>query len=149
MKPFLAGLTMASLIISPAAASVRDAAFSTSSDRPAAQTSMFAGATYRIDFDRRKNEPRGRASLKLSGMATSPGSSAIRFSDGLEISGGQSGKPAVYLAGRDLGQLKRKAELSGSGTALIIGGIVVLAVVVVLVASDVHHDNKCSEEEDC
>jgi hypothetical protein len=149
MKKALAWLATVSLVISPATAGLSEAAFSSSAERASMQTSMFAGATYRIGFDRHRNVPRGRASLRLGGMAKSPTTSQFQFNDGLEIRGGETGKPALYLAGRDIGRLQRKSELSGSGTALVIGGIVVLAVVVALVAADAHHDNKCSEEEDC
>ena len=140
---------MTSLLASPAWGSVREAAFASSADRHVAQTSMFAGATYRVALDLRTSEPRDRASLKLAGMSQVPGSSEIRFGQGLELTGGQTGKPALHLAGQDIGQLNTKAQLSGTGTALIIGGVIVLGVVVALVAADIHHDNKCSEEEGC
>ena len=149
MNKLLTLLTMTSLLASPAVGSVKDAAFASSSDRHGAQTSMFAGATYSVALDRRTHEKRERASLKFAGMSHVPGSSEIRFGDGLELTSGRTGRPALHIAGQDVGQLNAKAQLSGTGTALIIGGVIVVGVVVALVASDLHHDNKCSEEEDC
>lgn len=150
MKKLITLLAMTSLSASPAWGSVREAAFASSTDRPATQTSIFAGATYRVGLDRRTSQQRGRASLKLAGTNHVPGSSEIRFGDGLELTGGQTGKPALHLAGQDIGQLNRKANLSGTGTALIIGGVIVLGVVAALVISDYERSQRCiGEEGDC
>lgn len=148
MSKFIATLAMATMIATPAFANGRDAALASSSDRPAAHSAVFAGATYRISLDRRFDQRRGRASLKLAGVSYLPGSSEIRFSDGLELTGGKTGKPAFHLAGQDIGQLNKTTELSGTGTALIVGGVIVLGVIVALVAADLHHDNKCSDGPD-
>lgn len=149
MKGLCSLFAATSLLASPVLGSVRDAASASSGNHRIAQTSIFAGATYRVSLDQSSSKPRGRASLKLAGMSHVPGSAQINLGDGLELTGGKRGRPALHLAGRDIGQLNRKAELDGTGTALIIGGVVLLAVVVALVASDLHHKNKCSEEEDC
>lgn len=149
MRVLIMTLAMIGLATAPATASVRDAAFSSSSDRLNVQASVFAGASYRVGLDRRTGGPRGQASLKLSGMTKASDTSVVRFGQGLEIIRGEAGAPGLYLAGQDVGELKSKAQLKGTGTALIIGGVVLLAVAVALVASDIHHKNKCSEEEDC
>ena len=90
---------------------------------------MFAGATWRVGLDRRTGDSRGRASLKLSGMTYAPASSEVRFGQGLEIAAGRTGKPALHTAGQDIGQLKTKAQLSGTTTAVVVGGILVLGLV--------------------
>lgn len=150
MNKLLSLVAMTNLLVSPGWGSVREAALSSSADRHPAQTSVYAGATYRIPLDRHTKEQRGRASLKLAGMSRVPGSSDIRFSQGLELAGGQTGKLALHLAGQDIGQLDKKAQLSGTGTALIIGGVVVLAVVAALVVSDYERSQRCiGEEGDC
>jgi hypothetical protein len=150
MNKLLTVLVLTSLLTSPAWGGVREAAFASSADRHAAQTSMYAGATYRVSLDRRTSEQRGRASLKLAGMSHVPGSSDMRFGQGLELTGGQTGKPALHLAGQDIGQLKRKANLSGTGTALIIGGVILLGVVAAVVISDYERSQRCiGEEGDC
>lgn len=147
MKRFIAVLAMSSLAATPALGSVRDAAFSSSADRPAAQTSVFAGATYRVGLDRRAAEARGRASLKVAGMSNAPGSPDFRFGNGLEITAGRTGKPAVHLAGQDIGQLNRKAQLSGTTTALIVGGVLIAAAVTALVLVDYTRDRRRCEDD--
>lgn len=149
MNNFVSMLAIAGLIASPASASVRDAAFADSGDRSVARTSTFAGVSYRVGLETTTGKPTGVASLQLAAMTHASGSAQMRFSDGLQLRAGKSGKPALHLAGQDIGELNRKAELDGTGTALVIGGVVLLAVIVAVVASDIHHKNKCSEEEDC
>ena len=120
---------MISLSASPAWGSVREAAFASSADRPAAQTSMFAGATYRVGLDRRTSEARGRASLAFIGMTRTP-TNDIKFRHGIELSQGQTGKPALYLAGQDLGQVKAKANLSSTATiGLVVVGVLAIGAV--------------------
>ena len=133
LATLLAMLSMAT----PASASIREAAFASSVDRPQAQTSMFAGATLRVGLDGRAADKNPRAALKLSGMTHTPGRSDLRLAEGLEISGGRTGKPALYFAGQDAGELQQRAKLSsGAKTALIIGGIVVVGVVVAFATMD-------------
>ena len=135
MKQLVTLLAMLSMAI-PASASVREAAFATSADRTQAQTSMFAGATIHVGIDRRTSEA-PRAALKFSGMAHTPGMTDLRLGQGLEIAGGETGKPAVHLAGQDVGQLQQRANLSGGAkTALIIGGIVVAGLVIAFATMD-------------
>ena len=124
-KP-IAFLAMTSLLTSPVLGSVREAAFSSSSDRHGSQNSMFAGATYRVGFDRRSGEPRGRASLNVAGMTRTP-TADFKIGQGLEIRGGRTGKPAFLLGGREIDLKNRKANLS-SGATIAIVAVGVLAV---------------------
>jgi hypothetical protein len=128
------------------AASVREAAYSTSSNQPVAQVSMFGGATYRIGFDRRADKVRGRASLNFGGMVKSANSSELRIAQGLEIAGGKSGKPALHLAGQDVGELGNRAKLGTGGTvALVVVGVVVVAAVIAGLAWAEDRKNKNNE----
>ena len=87
---------------------------------------MFAGVTYRVGLDRRTSEARGRASLAFTGMKRTP-TDDFKFRQGIELSLGRTGKPALYLAGQDLGQVKAKANLSSTATI----GIVVVGVLAI------------------
>ena len=143
MRRLIAVLAVASVTVSPATASVRDAAFASSSDRILAQTSMFAGATYRVGFDGRSGKPRGHAAVQLSGMVMSANSTEIRFGQGLQITGGKTGKPALFLSGRDVGQLGDQARLSkGATVGLVVLGVVVVAGAVVALAIDARLDRQ-------
>jgi hypothetical protein len=150
MRNLLALCAMASLVAAPASASVREAAFALSTDRPVAQTSMFVGATYRIGLDRRTDDQPSRAALRLSGMSHAPGSSELRLGKGLELSAGKTGKPAWYLAGQDVGEFKSKAQMNGTTTAVIVGGVILLGVIAAVVISDYQRSQRCiGEEGDC
>jgi hypothetical protein len=146
MKQLVAALALAGLTASPAAASVRDAAFAASSDHQQAQTSLFAGATYRINFDRRSGKPMARASLGIGGMMHSPGSSEMRIGQGLEIAGGKTGRPALFIAGREAGEIERRAGLStGATIALAVVGVVVVAGAVTALLIDERLDRQNTE----
>lgn len=150
MKKLVSLLALTSIAAAPVSASVRDAAFAASTDRAAVRSSLFVGATYRVGLDRRTSEPKGRASLKIAGMSKAPEASELKFSQGLELTGGKTGKPTVYVAGRDLGQLKTRAGLNGTTTAIIVGGVLVLGIVAALVISDYQRDQRCiGEDGDC
>ena len=120
---------------SPALADVRTAAYAGGADRAPLQTSMFAGATVRIGFDRKADEPRHRVSLGFSGMARDPGASAFQVGKGLELSLSGRGKPTLFIGGSDAGELWKAAKMSGGGkTALIVGGAVAVLGIAALVA---------------
>jgi hypothetical protein len=59
-------------------------------------------------------------------MSMVPGSAEIRFGDGLELTGGKSGKPTLHIAGQDVGELKKQTNLSTGGKIAIGVGVVVL-----------------------
>ena len=139
MKKLLTLLAMTSLSASPASGSVKEAAFASSADRHAPQTSMFVGATYRVGLDKRSGVARGRASLAFTGMTRTP-TSDIKFRQGLELSQGRTGNPSLYIAGQPIGKMGRKANLS-TGTGIAIGlGVILVAGVVVLAT---YCDNDC------
>lgn len=149
MNRLIAMLSMSSLVASPAMASVRAAAYASTADRHSAQTSLFAGATYRIGFDRRDSRQRGRAAINIAGMSRTP-TAEFRVGQGLELTGGKGGKPTLSLAGQDLGQFKQRAQLKGTTTALIIGGVVLVGVVAAVLISDYQRSQRCiGEEGDC
>jgi hypothetical protein len=150
MKTLITMFAMTVLVASPASGSIRDAAFASSADRQGLQTSMFAGATYGVDLDKRTGQARGRASLGFGGMTRTP-TADLRFAKGLQLSAGQTGKPALFVGGRDLGQVqKQKANLSGGTTALIVVGVVALVAVAAVVVADAVDDERCiGEDGDC
>lgn len=122
-------------LATPAFADVRTAAYASASDRAQPQTSMFAGATFRIGLDRKAGEPRHRASLAVSGMARGTATSAYQLGQGLELSLAGKGKPGLFIGGSDAGELWRAAQMSGGGkTALIVGGAVAVLGIAALVA---------------
>lgn len=149
MNKLVAILATSSLMASPAAAGVRAAAYASSADSHSAQTSMFAGATYRVGFDHRDSRPRGRAAINIAGMSRTP-TAGFKIGQGLELSGGRTGKPALFLAGQDVGEFKGKAQLSGTTTALIVGGVILVGVVAAVLISDYQRSQRCiGEEGDC
>lgn len=146
MKKLTALAAMTCLAASPALGSVRNAAFASSTDRPAGQTSMFIGVTYRVGLARQTSTPRGRASLTVAGMARMP-TNELRFGQGLEISGGKSGNPALYIAGRDVRGLGKQANMSNGGKIAIGVGVVVLVGAVVVAAIAIDRYDYCDHNE--
>jgi hypothetical protein len=126
MQKIVCALTVASLTAAPVSASVRDAAFASSADNHASRTAMFIGASYRVGLHPKDKARNGRVSLKLSGMTMTPGSAEIRFGQGLELTGGQSGKPALFVAGQDVRELQKQTQLSSGGKIAVAAGVVVL-----------------------
>ena len=64
-----------------------------------------------------------------------PGTTEIRFGDGIELVGGKTGTPQLQLAGQNIGEIGRKNNLS-SGAAIAIGlGVVLLVGAAVVIAS--------------
>ena len=136
----LAGLS------TPALADVRTAAYAGAADRAPTQTSMFAGATFRLGFDRKAGEPRHRASLGFTGMARNPGAPGIQVGQGLELSLSGSGRPALYIGGSDAGELWKAAKMSGGGkAALIVGGTAAVLGIAALVA---YESLPCQDDDD-
>lgn len=139
MNKLLTMVAMTSLLASPAWGSVREAAFPSSASRHSAQTSIFAGATYRVGLDRRTSQASGRVSLALTGMTRTP-TSDVKFRQGIELSQGHTGKPSLSLAGQPIGKMGRKANLS-TGAGIAIGlGVILIAGVIVLAT---YCDNDC------
>ena len=146
MKKLSGFLAIAFLAASPAATSVREVAFASTADRAQPRTSMFVGATYRLDLDGKAGKPRSRASLQLSGMMSAPDASNLRIDQGLEIAGGKAGKPALLIAGRDAGELGDRAHLgTGATIAVVVVGVVVVAGVVAALLIDERLDRQNSE----
>ena len=125
MKRLSALLAITSILSAPAYANPREAALASSGDRSAVQTSVFAGATYRVGLDRRTNQRRGKAALTFAGMTQSP-TAGFTVGQGLELSGGEGGKARLYLAGQEVGQLGKRANMSTGGTIAVVAGAVVL-----------------------
>lgn len=129
MKRFVPVLAVASLITAPAAASVRDAAFSSSADRARAETSMFIGINFGVALDRKTNAREARASFKVARMVKTP-SAQFRVGEGLELAAGAKGKAAFLVGGQEIDIKYGKANLGTAGTigivvvgALAIGGV--------------------------
>ena len=146
MKKLIGFLTLSGMLASPVAASPRDAAFSSTDDRAQSRNSTFVGATYRIGFDRGTGKPRGRASFQVSAMTSTPDASVLRIGQGLELAGAKSGKPALFIAGRDVGELGNRNHLStGATIALAVVGVVVVAGGVVALLIDERLDRQNQE----
>lgn len=141
MNKLLALVAATSLTASPAWGTVREAAYASSADNAQVRTGMFTGATYSIGFDRAGNSPRGRASFKLSGMTSRPGTSELRFGQGIEISTSRSGKPALLVGGADVGELRESAKLNGTATAAVVVVGVILVAGAIFLATNC--DNDC------
>ena len=134
MNKLLTLFTAMSLLASPAWVSAREAAFASSADRSAPRSSVFAGATWRIGLDGRTGKTRNQASLRFSGMTHTPGTADLRLGNGLAIAAGQTGRPALFVGGQDIGQIERQANLNGGNTALIVGGVLLVLAVGAAVA---------------
>jgi hypothetical protein len=134
MNKLIACLVLGGLVSAPAMASVRTAAYSQSSDMNVAQPSMFAGATYRVGFDRKSGTTTGRASVKIAGMTATRETGGMKFAEGIALTGGKTGKPALHLAGLDIDDLERRSNLS-TGATIAIGVGVVLLVGAVIIAT--------------
>jgi len=141
MKKLIALLAMTSLFALPVAASVRDAAFSSSADNAQAQTGMFVGVSYRVSSSHQTNAPQGRASLKMSGMVFTPGTSDLRFSEGFELAAGKTGKPAFLVGGSDIGEMQKSLKLSGGATAIVV--VVGVAVIGLGIFAATYCDSHC------
>lgn len=141
MKKLIALLAMTSLFASPVSASVRDAAFSSSADNAKARTGMFVGLHYRVSSDRHSSTPQGRASLKMSGMVVTPGTSDLQFSEGFELAAGKTGKPAFLVGGSDIGEMHKSLKLSGGATAMIV--VVGVAVIGLGIFAATYCDSHC------
>lgn len=128
----------------PALADVRTAAFASASDRPLTQTSMFVGATYRLGLNRKPGIPRHRAGLGIGGMTLNSKTSELQLGRGIELALGDKGKPALRMAGMDVGELGTASRLSGGGkTALIVVGVAAALGVAALVVID---SARCEDE---
>lgn len=131
---------------SAAFADVRTAAFTSASDRPATQTSMFVGTTVSFSLTGKSSRPRYRAALGIGGMARNTGTSELKVGQGLELALTGKKRPALHMAGSDVGQMWRTTKLSGGGkTALIIGGVAVALGVAALVVADKVEDERDSD----
>jgi hypothetical protein len=134
-KHVVALVALLGLVSAPVHASVREAALTTSADVRSTQSGMFAGATLRVGFDRSAGKARGRAALAISGMTKDPGSAGVRFGDGFELAAGRTGKPALHVAGQDVGEFGRQNNLSTAAAIAIGVGLVVVVGAAVLLAS--------------
>lgn len=128
----------------PAHADVQTAALTSAADRPISQATMFAGATFRLGFHRKPNEPRASAALGIGGMTRSPDAAGPVFGRGLELSVEGRHGPSLRVAGADVGEAWQAARLSGGGKALLIAtGAAALLGVAALVIVD---QARCKEE---
>ncbi len=139
----LAALLAITSLTSPALADPYQAAFASSSDQPQAQASMFTGVRYRVSLDRKPGQPRARASLTFAGMRQRVDGSELQIGSGLEIAAGKTKKPALHLAGQDIGELKNVSSLDGTTTVAIVAGVLVAAAIVgaLLIDDKLEDDN--------
>ena len=149
MKIIVRCLVISSILAAPAHADGRDALFQSSAEPSATRTSMFAGATYRVGFDRRAGKAKGRAALSFGSMALSPTTASVRFSDSFQLTGGRTGKPALHIAGQDIGELGRTTQLNGTTTAVLVVGGLALLLVGAVALSRIESHRCIGEEGDC
>jgi hypothetical protein len=103
----LVSLLVITAMATPAHADVREAAFASTAGNGEVNTSVFAGAAYRVDF-RRDGSPRARAALNFSGMTMTADAAQLRLSRG-------SRSPAARRASRRCTLLDR---MSGNSRGL-------------------------------
>lgn len=96
MKMFVTVLAVASLTTAPVAASVRDAAFSSSADRVRAERSLFIGMNYGVALDRRTDTREPRASFKVAQMVKKS-NAQFRVGDGIGLAAGAKGRAALAV----------------------------------------------------
>ena len=129
MYKLIALLAAANLFATPVAASVREAAFSSSADRSRAESSMFVGINYGVALDRKTNAREARASLKLARMVKTPGAQ-FRVGEGLGLAAGVKGKAAFLVGGQEIDIKGGKANLSTAGTiAIAVVGVLAIGAV--------------------
>ena len=138
----LIAMLAAGLATAPAQAGLRDAVFASSADRTELRSGMFVGASYSVGFNRAVQAPQGKASLKMSGMVVAPGTSQIRFGDGIELALRGNAKPALLVGGSDVGQIRKSAKLSGTTTVMIVVGVAALAAGIYVAALHIEDDRK-------
>jgi hypothetical protein len=126
MNKLIVLLAAAKVVATPVAASVRDAAFSSSADRSHAESSMFVGMTYGLALDRKTNAREARASFNVARMVRTP-SAQFRVGEGLQLAVGAKGNPAFLIGGQEIRIRNDKANLSSGGTI----GIAVVGVLAV------------------
>lgn len=128
----------------PALADVRTAAFTSASDRPLSQNSIFVGATFRIGFDRKPRELNYRAALGVARVAHNLNSSELHIGEGLGLSLDRKGKPALFMAGSDVSGLWQTAKLSGGGkiAVIVVGTAAVLGITALVVVDSA----RCKDE---
>lgn len=124
----LALLSVATTPTLAAAAGPREAAFASSADPSRAETRVFAGVSLRVRGDR--VEP----TLALSSLRGRSGEAA-RVDEGVRLSLATS--PRLTFAGQDAADLKRRQQLNGGQTAMVVvGGLALAALILVLVARE-------------
>lgn len=110
----------ASLVATPVSASVREAAFASSADRAPTEASVFVGLKYGVSLGRSTNAPKVRASFNVARMSKTP-NAQLRVTEGVGLTFGAKGKPALLLGGHEIGDLKdRRANLSTGATVAIV-----------------------------
>jgi hypothetical protein len=117
-------------------------------DRPAMRrTTMFVGASMRLDLDQRRPRPVARLQ---AGMAPVPAPGQIAFRrGGLEL--GVTGRKArMYLAGQDAQALRNRMGVGTTETVLLVGaGVLVLLVVVAAAATPGNLLDTCDDGPEC
>ena len=128
MRMFVSVLAIASLITAPVAASVRQAAFSSSADQ-VRESSMFIGMNYGIALDRKTNAQDARASFKVARMVKTQ-NAQFRVGEGLGLAAGAKGRAAFLVGGQEIDLKNGKANLSkGATIGIIVVGVLAIGAV--------------------
>lgn len=135
LTAFVAIIAMAQASAPASANNLRDAAYMSGADRVEAKPFLFAGPTLRLSLDKRNAKP--VAGLRFAGATAAPGL-APTISDGLMLTKGSRGKPALSIAGQDPKILGDRLGMSkGTQTALIVGGVALIGAVVLVASAGV------------
>jgi hypothetical protein len=104
------------------------------------RTAAFAGATLKMNFGQRSN-PKPEARLQLGMRHNFEGSPAAARQVALvELGEGRTGKPAVYVAGQDAGQVEQKLAVKGTTGNVLIGVAIGVALLVVIAFASMDDD---------
>lgn len=115
--------------------------------------SAFAGASFRIALGSR-TPARAQARLHAgfrhrNGADMSSFDGRGTFLTGLSLGGGRHGKPALYMGGTEMGQLKDRLGVSTGGAIAIGAGVTLLALVALAASSDKPDIGCAVVPEDC
>ncbi len=129
MKMFVTVLAVAGLTTAPVAASVRDAAFSSSADRARTERSIFIGMNYGVALDRKTDGREARASFQVAQMVKTS-NAQFRVGEGVGLAAGAKGRAALVVGGQEVDLKNGKASLSKGGTiAIVVVGVLALGAV--------------------
>ena len=142
VKAYVAAMAAVTIMVQPAVAA------DLIEDRQAmSRTTMFVGASVRMDLDQRRARPTARLQAGMT-PAWRPGFTPMR-TGGVEI-GVAAGKPRLTLAGQDAQALRQRMGIGTTGTVLLVGaGVLALLVVVAVASAPADLLDTCDDGPEC